>query len=103
MQCARTTGAMISTNSLLWASIEDAISECSKTDGRIVMCSSTIVQVHSQQADMVPNRGRNSGDQEENRCGEEEEDPDPGTLRSESIQGCKDAIHITSESLLPKP
>lgn len=46
---------------LLWACIEGAVAERPEDDGRIVMRLGAIVQVHFQQADMVPDRRRNCG------------------------------------------
>jgi hypothetical protein len=88
---------------LLWASIEDAIAEGPKADCRIVMGLGTIVQVHSQQANMIPDRRRDRGDKEENRCGEEEEDSNPGSLSLENAKDYLDAFHDTNEFWRPKP
>lgn len=41
-------------NSLSWASIKDTVSKCSEADRRIVVGASPVVQVHFQQADIIP-------------------------------------------------
>lgn len=62
---------------LLWTSSKDAISKCSKADGRIVVCFGSVVEMNVQECNMIPYRRRNCGDQQEDRSREEEENTDP--------------------------
>jgi hypothetical protein len=68
---------MLANGILMWTGSKDAVSECPKADGRIVVCVSPIVEVNVQQRNVVPYRRRNSSDQQEDRSREEKEDADP--------------------------
>lgn len=52
-------------HSLLWPGIEDAVAEGAEADGRVVVGLSAVVEVDFEQADVVPDRGGDGGDEEE--------------------------------------
>jgi hypothetical protein len=47
---------MLANGILMWTGSKDAVSECPKADGRIVVCVSPIVEVNVQQRNVVPYR-----------------------------------------------
>ena len=77
-------------------SSKDAVSERSKTDGRIVVCVCSVVEMDIQQGNVIPYRRRNSSDQQEDRSREEKEDANPENRVLDKSWG-KFAVSLTSE------